>query len=136
MTTSSKWTLEAIYITLHSKWCPRVGHQNYGHNKRNYLSPYVNDFKQTDHIEYQLRSHLWPRIVRKQLNFQIFKQIYLERKLIETLTAKVSYTMKSESDILTFLNTITKSQTFDIVFCTFAVEAFVTYTLTNCSRLH
>ena len=34
------------------------GHQNYGHNKRISLSPYVNDFKQTQHIEYQLRYHL------------------------------------------------------------------------------
>ena len=44
--------------------------------------------------------------------------------------------MKSESDIETFVTTITKSQTFDFVFCTFAVEAFVTSTLTNCSQLH
>ena len=49
---------------------------------------------------------------------------------------KVSYTMNSESDIVTFWATITKSQTFDIVFCTFAVEAFVTSTLKNCSQLH
>ena len=44
--------------------------------------------------------------------------------------------MKSESDIVTFSATITKSQTFDIVFRTFEVKAFVTSTLTNCSQLH
>ena len=26
------------------------GHQNYGQNKRIYLGPYINDFKQTDSI--------------------------------------------------------------------------------------
>ena len=44
--------------------------------------------------------------------------------------------MKLESDIVTFLTTITKSQTFEIAFYTFAVEAFVPSTLTNCSQLH
>ena len=59
---------------------------------------------------------------------------YAVKKLPSTHT--FSYTMKSESDIEAFLTTITKSQTFDSVFCTFAVEAFVTSTLTNCSQLH
>ena len=43
--------------------------------------------------------------------------------------------MKSESDIVTFSTTVTKSQTFQIAFCIFAVEAFVPSTLTNCSQL-
>ena len=36
-------------------------------------------------MEYQLRYHLWPIIVRKQLNFQIYKQKISSKKIVRNI---------------------------------------------------
>ena len=40
-------------------------------------------------MEYQLRCHLWPRIVRKQLNFQIYKQKVSLKKVFRNINREI-----------------------------------------------
>ena len=48
--------------------------------------------KQTTYriLEYQPRYHLWPRIVRKQLNFQIYKQKISWKKIVRNIDRESS----------------------------------------------